>query len=89
MGCTAHGALLLPSHFKNSDIVTTALHARLQQALGAAYTLEHELGGGGMSRVFVATELALGRRVVVKVLPDALVGQVSLERFRREIALAA
>ena len=89
MGSAAHDASLLPSHFKNSDIVTTALHARLQQALGAAYTLEHELGGGGMSRVFVATELALGRRVVVKVLPDELVGQVSLERFRREIALAA
>ena len=69
--------------------MTTALRAQLQHALGAAYTLEHELGGGGMSRVFVATELALSRRVVVKVLPDDLVGQVSLERFRREIALAA
>jgi serine/threonine-protein kinase len=33
---------------------------RLQQALGAAYTIEGELGGAGMSRVFVAEELALG-----------------------------
>jgi eukaryotic-like serine/threonine-protein kinase len=69
--------------------VTAALREQLQQALGAAYTLEHELGGGGMSRVFVATEIALNRRVVVKVLPEEMVGQVSLERFKREIALAA
>ncbi len=40
----------------------------LQAALGDGYTLERELGGGGMSRVFVAQEHALGRDVVVKVL---------------------
>jgi serine/threonine-protein kinase len=69
--------------------VTSSLRDQLQTALGAAYTLEQELGGGGMSRVFVATEIALGRKVVVKVLPEEMVGQVSLERFKREIALAA
>ena len=69
--------------------MTTALREQLQRALGDAYRLEQELGGGGMSRVFVATEIALGRRVVVKVLPEEMVGQVSLERFKREIALAA
>ena len=66
-----------------------ALREQLQRALGDAYTLEQELGGGGMSRVFVATEIALGRRVVVKVLAEEMVGQLSLERFKREIALAA
>ena len=65
------------------------LRAQLELTLGDAYSLERELGGGGMSRVFVATEKALGRRVVVKVLPEDMVGQVSLERFKREIALAA
>lgn len=45
------------------------LQARLQAALGDAYRVERELGGGGMSRVFLAQEAALGRRVVVKVLP--------------------
>ncbi|MBA3405541.1 MAG: hypothetical protein H0U13_12795, partial [Gemmatimonadaceae bacterium] len=45
---------------------------RLQATLGSAYTLERELGGGGMSRVFVAVETALGRKVVVKVLPHDL-----------------
>jgi len=64
------------------------LQAQLQAALGSAYRIERELGGGGMSRVFVATEVALGRQVVVKVLPDQATGG-SLERFQREIALAA
>jgi serine/threonine-protein kinase len=62
---------------------------QLQAALGDAYRLEHELGGGGMSRVFVATEIAFGRRVVVKVLPGEMSGQISVERFRREISIAA
>jgi hypothetical protein len=35
---------------------------RLQAALGPAYEVERELGGGGMSRIFVATETALDRR---------------------------
>jgi serine/threonine protein kinase len=58
-------------------------------ALGTAYTLDRELGGGGMSRVFTAQETALGRTVVVKVLPPELAAGVSIERFKREIALAA
>jgi eukaryotic-like serine/threonine-protein kinase len=66
-----------------------ALRDQLQASLGAAYTIERELGGGGMSRVFVATETTLGRRVVVKVLPPELAHALSVERFRREIALAA
>ncbi len=61
----------------------------LERALGATYRFERELGGGGMSRVFVAEDRALGRQVVIKVLPDDVAGQVSVERFRREIALAA
>lgn len=66
-----------------------SLREQLQETLGATYVLEQELGGGGMSRVFVATETALGRRVVVKVLPEEMVGQLSLERFKREISIAA
>ncbi|MBI3792635.1 MAG: protein kinase, partial [Gemmatimonadetes bacterium] len=65
------------------------LRDQLQAALGDAYRLDRELGGGGMSHVYVATEQALGRQVVVKVLPAEMAGQVSVERFKREIALAA
>jgi serine/threonine protein kinase len=61
----------------------------LTDALGADFTVERELGGGGMSRVFLATDASLGRRVVVKMLPaDAAYG-VSAERFKREISLSA
>jgi len=42
-----------------------------------------------MSRVFVAEEVSLGRKVVVKVLPPDLAATVNVERFRREIQLAA
>ena len=61
---------------------------QLQASLGAAYSLERELGGG-MARVFLATETALRRRVVVKVLPPEATADISVERFRREIQLAA
>lgn len=46
------------------------LRAQLQQALGDAYSLERELSGGGMSPVYLATDKALGRQVVVKLLPQ-------------------
>ena len=65
------------------------LREELQTILGSAYTLERELGGGGMSRVFVAEEHALERKVVVKVLPPEMAAGVSIERFKREIMLAA
>ena len=65
------------------------IRALLQESLGSAYSLERELGGGGMSRVFVARDHALGRRVVVKVLPPELAAALSVERFKREIMLAA
>src|SRR2546423_9177070 len=42
-----------------------------------------------MSRVFVAEDRGLGRRVVIKVLPPEMAAAVRLERFRREIQLAA
>src|SRR6476469_9984726 len=66
-----------------------SLREQLQQTLGSAYTLERELGGGGMSRVFVAREETLRRNVVVKVLPPELIAGVNVERFNREIGLAA
>lgn len=62
---------------------------RLQRALDADYLIEREFSGAGMSRVFLATERALQRKVVIKVLPPELAAGVNVERFRREIQLAA
>jgi TolB-like protein len=64
------------------------LQDRLASALGT-YAIERELGGAGMSRVFLATEIALGRPVVIKLLPPELAHAVSSDRFRQEIRLAA
>src|SRR5438477_4621244 len=69
--------------------VPADLREQLQQNLSTSYTLERELGGGGMSRVFVATERSLRRKVVIKVLPPELSAGVSVERFKREIQVAA
>jgi eukaryotic-like serine/threonine-protein kinase len=69
--------------------LSSPLHQELEQALHGAYTIEHELGGGGMSRVFLATEKALRRRVVIKVLSPELARGVSADRFRLEIEVAA
>jgi eukaryotic-like serine/threonine-protein kinase len=67
----------------------TDLRDQVQQDLGSAYTLEQELGGGGMSRVFLAKDNSLGRQVVIKILPPEMAAAVSSQRFRREIQLAA
>ena len=67
----------------------TELLDRLRLQLGALYRIDRELGGGGMSRVFLAEELALERRVVLKVLPPEVAPSLSPERFEREIRVAA
>jgi serine/threonine-protein kinase len=88
---------LLAADEAAGDFLESALARRLARpdlqehfsvALADRYRLERELGGGGMSRVFLARETALGRRVVVKVLPE-LANAVDIERFRREVRVAA
>jgi eukaryotic-like serine/threonine-protein kinase len=69
--------------------LSSELTERIQQALGTNYLIERELGGGGMSRVFLADDRSLGRKVVVKVLPPELAADISSERFAREIKVSA
>ena len=69
--------------------MSPALQDQLQKTLGESYRLERELGRGGMSRVFVAEETRLERKVVVKVLSPELAQGLSAERFGREIRTAA
>ena len=62
---------------------------RIKSFLSNAYDIERELGGGGMSRVFVARDRLLGRRVVIKLLSPELTAEVNRGRFNREVQVAA
>jgi predicted Ser/Thr protein kinase len=62
----------------------------LQAALAGQYSLERELGRGGMGVVYLAREVQLDRHVALKVLPPALAQRADLrERFMREARTAA
>ena len=69
--------------------MSASFQEHLELALGDEYRVVRELGGGGMSRVFLATDVALGRQVVIKVLTPELAAGVNRKRFRREVQLAA
>jgi len=83
VGAAAYEALAVA----NGDSPT--LMADLQRVLGTEFQLEREMGGGGMSRVFLGAEVALDRPVVVKVLSPELAHGPSAERFLREVRFAA
>src|SRR5829696_4813901 len=65
------------------------LRVRLEQALAGTYTFQRELGGGGMSRTYLALEQSLNRRLVVKVLGPERPPGISFGRFHRKVLLAA
>ena len=81
--------LRLDAEAAGATLGGTDLGAYLQSALGDVYTIERELGGGGMSRVFLARERALGRAVVIKVLLPVFAAGIRAERFTREVRVAA
>jgi TolB-like protein/Tfp pilus assembly protein PilF len=62
---------------------------RLRQALRASYTVERELGRGGMATVYLAHDLRHDRPVALKVLHPDLARSLGTERFLREIRTAA
>ena len=63
--------------------------ARLQAALTGRYTIEHELGRGGMATVYLAQDLKHGRPIALKVLRPDLAAALGPGRFLREIEIAA
>src|SRR4051794_41837949 len=66
------------------------LAVRLADALGDAYTIEGEIGRGGIGVVYRARDERLQRRVAIKLLPPELAFQKHIrERFTREAQTAA
>lgn len=66
------------------------VRSSLERAVAGRYTIERELGRGGMGAVFLARDLSLDRLVAIKVLPpDLAFNAVLRERFVREAKLAA
>jgi serine/threonine protein kinase len=61
----------------------------LQNALGERYSIERELARGGMATVYVASDRRHQRRVAIKVLDASIAGSVGVDRFLREIQIAA
>src|SRR5438046_1838488 len=65
------------------------LLARLRAALSDRYTIERELGRGGMATVYLAQDLKHHRKVAIKVLKPELAAALGPERFLQEIEIAA
>lgn len=70
--------------------MTNPLREALDGLLTGTYTIERELGRGGMGVVYLAREVRLDRSVAIKVLPPHLAGDPDIrERFLREARTAA
>ena len=62
---------------------------RLREALKGHYTIEREVGEGGMAVVYLAHDVKHDRRVAIKVLKPEIAAALGLSRFLREIRIAA
>ena len=65
------------------------LLGQLQSSIGHAYTIERELGRGGMATVYLARDLKHHRHVALKVLDPELGAVLGAERFLSEIRVTA
>jgi hypothetical protein len=67
----------------------TDLLTRVRTSLAGRYTIERQLGGGGMATVFLARDRRYDRQVAVKVLTPEAAAAIGAERFLREIRITA
>ncbi|MGK2963252.1 MAG: protein kinase domain-containing protein, partial [Gemmatimonadaceae bacterium] len=70
-------------------MVTPLPLERLKQSLSDTYTIDRELGRGGMATVYLAQDAKHERLVALKVLHPDLAATLGPDRFLREIKLAA
>ena len=83
-------AYLSPTDAGTLNLGGTSLIDALRRATAGEYDMGGELGAGGMATVFLAHDLALGRKVAIKVMSPALVAMPGMvERFKREARTAA
>src|SRR5207245_5833000 len=62
---------------------------RLRAALADSYTLERELGAGGMATVYLARDVRHNRNVAIKVMHPELALRIGAQRFLKEIETTA
>ncbi|HUR92331.1 MAG TPA: serine/threonine-protein kinase, partial [Gemmatimonadaceae bacterium] len=67
----------------------TDLRAQVGELFANEYEIGEELGGGGMSRLFLARDIVLKRQVVIKILPPDLTSPMTAARFKREVEVTA
>ena len=85
---TARGSPLHSTARQASERMTP-ISDRLRSALADRYTIDRELGRGGMATVYLAQDLKHDRLVALKVLHPELAASLGPDRFLREIKLAA
>ncbi len=84
-GLSGESESAVPSMFAEPDDILRAV----TEALRGQYSVEEQIGAGGMALVFRARDLKHDRQVALKVLRPELASQVGRERFLQEIRLAA
>ncbi len=62
---------------------------KLSAALSRSYTIDRELGAGGMATVYLASDLKHDRLVAIKVLKPELGAALGAERFLAEVKVTA
>src|SRR6266576_3615617 len=90
-GIVAAGDAVATVSLRTSDTARDAMLAALRHAALGEYEILAELGRGGMATVYLGHDIALDRKVAIKVLAPALLlmGEGMVERFKREARTAA